>query len=58
MLDLGKHAVFIWASYGIVTLVLVLMIAWLIADGLRYTARLKEFDERGIGRRRNRPSEE
>ena len=51
MIDLGKHAVFIWSSYAAVAVVLVGLIAWLIAEGRRYEARLKDFEARGVGRR-------
>ena len=40
MIDLGKHAVFIWSSDAAVAVVLVGLIAWLIAEGRRYEARL------------------
>ncbi len=51
MIDLGKHAVFIWSSYGTVVVVLAGLIYWLIAEGRHYEARLKEFEARGVGRR-------
>ena len=51
MIDLGKHAVFIWSSYGIVAIVLTALIAWLISDGLRLRRRLAELDAQGIKRR-------
>ena len=51
MIDLGKHAVFIWSSYTAVAVVLIGLIAWLIAEGRRYESRLKDFEARGVGRR-------
>ncbi len=51
MLDLGKHAVFIWASYGVVVIVLACLVAWLVIDGRRLAARLADFEARGIKRR-------
>jgi len=51
MIDLGKHAVFIWSSYGIVAVVLAALIAWLIGDGLRLKRRLAELDAQGVTRR-------
>ena len=51
MIDLGKHAVFIWSSYAAVFVVLVGLIVWLIAEGRRYESRLKDFEARGVGRR-------
>ena len=54
MIDLGKHAVFIWSSYAIVAAVLVVLVAWLIADGARLKRRLAELDAQGVGRRSRR----
>lgn len=51
LIDLGKHAVFIWSSYAIVAVVLVALIAWLIADGARLKRRLAELDAQGVTRR-------
>lgn len=51
MIDLGKHAVFIWSSYAIVTLVLAVLVSWLIVDGRRLKQRLAELEARGITRR-------
>lgn len=56
LIDLGKHAAFIWSSYAIVTVVLAVLIAWLIADGARLKRRLAELDAQGVGRR-SRPSD-
>ncbi len=50
-MDLGPHAAFIWASYGIVALVLAALIAWLVADGRQQQRRLNELDARGVRRR-------
>jgi heme exporter protein D len=50
-LDLGPHAAYIWASYGIVAVVIASLIAWLVADGRRYQRRLAELDAKGIRRR-------
>jgi len=50
-MDLGPHAAFIWASYGVVALVLALLIAWLIADGKLQQRRLEQLEARGIRRR-------
>ena len=51
LIDLGKHAAFIWASYGIFTVVLVGLVAWLIGEGRRLRRRLDEFEARGVKRR-------
>ncbi len=53
-MDLGKHAAFIWASYGIVLVALAGLIAWLIYDGLRLGRRLKDLEDRGVTRRSRR----
>ena len=55
MIDLGKHAVFIWASYGIVAAVLAILIGWLIGDGLRLKRRLGELEAQGVTRRSHTP---
>ncbi len=51
MIDLGKHAVFIWASYGATAAVLIGLTGWLIADGRRLRKALADFEARGIRRR-------
>ncbi|MEZ5844421.1 MAG: heme exporter protein CcmD [Hyphomicrobiaceae bacterium] len=51
MIDLGKHAVFIWASYGATTVVLAGLVAWLIADGRRLERALRDLEARGVRRR-------
>ena len=53
-MDLGKHAVFIWASYGAVAIVLAALIIWLIADGRRYRKALDDLEARGVKRRSQR----
>jgi len=50
-MDLGPHAVFIWASYAVVALVLAALIIWLIADGRQLRRRLQDLEARGIRRR-------
>lgn len=50
-MDLGEHAVFIWASYGVVAIVVAAVIGWLIWDGRRYEARLRQLEEAGVTRR-------
>ena len=50
-LNLGPHAVYIWACYGIVTLVLALLIGWLILDGRQQQRQLDELEARGVRRR-------
>lgn len=55
-MDLGPHAAFIWASYGVVTIVLAGLITWLIADGRRQQKLLREFEMRGVRRRSAPPN--
>jgi heme exporter protein D len=55
--DLGPHAVFVWASYVIVALVIGGLIAWLTIDGRRYGRRLAELEAQGIRRRSQEVSE-
>jgi heme exporter protein D len=50
-MDLGPHAAYIWASYAVVTLVLVGLVVWLIADGRHQQRLLDELDARGVRRR-------
>lgn len=49
--DLGPHAVFIWASYAAVALVIGALIVWLLADGARYRRQLQDLEARGVRRR-------
>lgn len=51
MIDLGKHAVFIWSSYATVVIVLAGLVYWLAAEGRRYRTRLDDFEARGVTRR-------
>jgi len=50
-MDLGKHAVFIWMSYGVVFAGLISLIIWLVRDGKKQQAILDDFEARGITRR-------
>jgi heme exporter protein D len=49
-MDLGQHATFIWASYGIFVVVLAALILWLMADGKRQTRALADLEARGVKR--------
>jgi heme exporter protein D len=53
-MDLGPHATFIWASYGVVAVVLLAFIGWLVFDGRRQQRFLNELEARGLGRRSGR----
>jgi heme exporter protein D len=51
LLDLGKHAVFIWSSYAIVAIVIVVLIAWLVIEGHKYQRQIAQLEARGTRRR-------
>ena len=50
-MDLGPHAVFIWISYAVVTLTVVVLVFWLIIDGWKQTADLQALERQGVKRR-------
>jgi heme exporter protein D len=50
-----NHLGFIAAAYGVTTIVLVAMVAWLVLDGRAVTRRLSELDARGVRRRSAQP---
>ena len=50
-MDLGTHAVFIWASYGIVFGVVAGLLLWLWIDSRRQLAALADLEKRGVRRR-------
>ena len=50
-MDLGPHATYLWASFGVVAFVLAGLVAWLIADGRHQQRLLDELDARGVKRR-------
>lgn len=52
-MDLGPHAAFIWASYGVVTVVLGVLIAGLWLDGRRHLRELALLEAQGLGRNRH-----
>ncbi|MCB1483384.1 MAG: heme exporter protein CcmD [Hyphomicrobium sp.] len=50
-MELGKHAVFIWASYAAVFAVVAGMLCWLVADSRRQRKALSDLEKRGVRRR-------
>jgi heme exporter protein D len=50
-MNLGPHASFIWASYGIFALALAGLIGWLVLDGKRLQRQLDALEARGVRRR-------
>lgn len=50
-MDLGPHAPFIIASYAIVAVVLIGLVAWLVVDGRRQQRILDDLEARGVRRR-------
>lgn len=51
MMDLGPHAGFIWAAYGVAVLVLGALSAWIQFDARRQRNLLVDLEARGITRR-------
>jgi heme exporter protein D len=53
-MPLGPYASFIVTSYVLVTLVVIILIAWIAIDYRRQLARLRELDASGVARRSGR----
>jgi heme exporter protein D len=53
-MSLGPYASFIVTSYALVTVVVLLLIVWIIADYRRQQARLRDIEASGITRRSGR----
>lgn len=56
-MDLGPHAVYVWASYAVVTVGLAGLALWLVLDGRRQQRLIDELDRRGVRRRSDRARE-
>ncbi len=50
-MNLGPHAAFIWISYAAVTVTVISLILWLIADGAKQRADLEALERQGVKRR-------
>ena len=55
-MSLGPYASFIVTSYLLVTVVVLILIAWIAIDYRRQTTRLRELDASGVARRSGRAS--
>ncbi len=51
MSQAATHALYIWASYGVVALVVGALIAWVVADGRRVKRELERLEAQGVRRR-------
>ena len=57
-MSLGPYASFIVTSYLLVTVVVLIMIAWIAIDYRLQKQRLREFDASGVARRSGRSTVE
>jgi heme exporter protein D len=55
MPDLGPHAVFIWAAYGVTFLAVAALVLVIVADDRRQRRLLAELERQGITRRAAKP---
>jgi heme exporter protein D len=55
MPDLGPHAVFIWAAYGVTFLAVATLVLVIVADDRRQRQLLAELERQGITRRSTKP---
>jgi heme exporter protein D len=53
-MDLGPHATYIWAAYGVAAAALAALVAWLFVEGRRQQRLIDELEARGIRRRSQR----
>ncbi len=54
-MDLGPHAAFIIACYAMAAFVIIMLIAWVLADHEAQRRMLAEFEARGMTRRSGTP---
>ena len=55
-MNLGPHAAFIIGAYGVATLIVAAMIAWIFLDHRRQMRILSDLEARGVTRRSERTS--
>jgi len=55
VIELGTHAGFILAAYGLTILIVAALALWIVLDGRIQRRRLAELEARGIRRRSARP---
>jgi heme exporter protein D len=53
-MNLGPHADFIVAAYGVTAFVVAALIAWVVLDHSAQRRRLDDLEERGVARRSQR----
>ena len=58
VMSLGPYASFIVTSYLLVTVVVLILIAWIAIDYRRQKQRLRELDASGVARRSGRSAAE
>ena len=56
-MDLGPHADFIAAAYGVAALVLIAMVGWVMLDYRAQKQRLAQLESEGVTRRSERQVE-
>lgn len=47
-MDLGPHAAYVWAAYGVVAAGLAALVGWLLLDGRRQQHLADELEARGV----------
>ena len=55
MPDLGPHAVFIWAAYGITFITVTALVLFILGDDRRQRRILAELEHKGFTRRSSKP---
>lgn len=56
MPDLGPHAVFIWAAYGITFITVTVLVLFILGDDRRQRRILAELERKGFTRRSSKPA--